>query len=99
MNSIRLSSFKRGEQVAIEVDGQEIVAYQGETVATAFLASGINTFYTSIEVFNAPNRLFCGMGVCMQCLVTINGQTSHKACQTMVQTGMKVETHDDTESV
>ena len=92
MNSKRLPSFTRGHAFAIEVDGQEIDAYSGETIATIILAAGLSTFQFSTQTTNPDSRLFCGMGVCRQCLVTINGRRGYLACQTMAQPGMKVGT-------
>ena len=89
MNSTRLPAFKRGRAFAIEVDGHQITAYEGETVATVLLAAGMNTFHSPVQTVYPSSRLFCGMGVCMQCLVTINGRPSHRACRTMAQPGKR----------
>jgi predicted molibdopterin-dependent oxidoreductase YjgC len=92
MKSKRLPAFTRGHNFVLEVDGQEIDAYAGETIATILLAAGMNTFHFSTQTTNPDSRLFCGMGVCRQCLVTINGRRSYLACQTMAKQGMKVKT-------
>jgi D-hydroxyproline dehydrogenase subunit alpha len=36
--------------------------------------------------------LFCGMGTCFDCLVTIDGRAGQRACITQVADGMRVET-------
>lgn len=92
MSSRRISRVRRGRPFEIEVDGRVVEAYQGETVATAILAAGIRSFWQDEYGF-APGRVFCNMGVCQQCLVTINRQPNCQACKTLVQPGMKVETH------
>lgn len=94
MNTSRIVSLKRGVAFTIMVDGQAVTAYSGETVATALLASGFNTFQHAQEG-NQPSRIFCSMGVCMQCLVTVDDQPSCRACQTLAKANMKVETHHD----
>lgn len=91
MNSMRLPKYERGTPFEIEVDGKMLVAYEGETVATTLLAAGIQTFHHPSQG-NNPSRLYCGMGVCMQCLVTVNGIPSYQACKTLARPGMKVET-------
>ena len=91
MNSIRLPKYERGQPFEIEVDGQTLIAYPGETVATTLLAAGIQNF-RYVAQSSEPNRLYCGMGVCLQCLVTVNGVPSCQACQMLAQPGMKVET-------
>lgn len=91
MNTARLSQVQRGTPFEIEVDGSKVTAYQGETVATALMAAGVRSFHKNLPG-NAPSRLYCGMGVCMQCLVTVDGIHSCQACKTTVRPGMKVET-------
>lgn len=94
MKSIRLSKYERGNPFEIEVDGHRFVAYEGETVATTLLAAGIQHFqHASTQGKGGePSRLYCGMGVCLQCLVTVDGVPSCRACQLIAQPGMKVET-------
>jgi predicted molibdopterin-dependent oxidoreductase YjgC len=91
MKAIRLAGITRGLSFEIEVDGQTVTAYEGETLATAMLAAGIATFATHAEPYPS-SRLFCGMGTCFQCLVTIDGQPNCQACRTVARPGMKVET-------
>lgn len=93
MNAGRLAHFKRGRPVTIEVNGRDVTTYEGETIATALLAAGFGVFYAPDPTHFSPSRLFCGMGVCMQCLVTIDGNPSLRACQVTVKSGMKVETN------
>ena len=87
----RLPRMKNNETLAVIVDGQAVQAYAGETVATVLLALGQPVFrYTDRE--HAPRGLFCGMGVCFDCMVTIDGQPNVRACMTPVQAGMVVDT-------
>jgi D-hydroxyproline dehydrogenase subunit gamma len=92
MKAIRLAGIARGFPFEIEVDGKVITAYEGETLATVLLAAGVGAFATHAEP-HPSNRLFCGMGTCYQCLVTIDGQPNYQACRTFATPGMKVETH------
>ena len=81
----------RGAAVRLSVDGREIVAYAGESVATALLASGIRVVRETGRE-QAPRGLFCGMGVCFECLVSIDGRPNLRACMTPVADGMRVVT-------
>lgn len=92
MTALRVSQVQRGDAFEIEVDGQPVSAYPGETIASVLLAAGMRAFQQSGDE-KAPSRLYCGMGVCMQCLVTVDGTRSCQACKTLAQPGMKVETH------
>ena len=71
-------------------DGEPIVAFRGESVAAALLAAGRRTLRLT-AVGEAPRGVFCGMGVCFDCLVVIDGEPSRRACVTFVTEGMKVE--------
>ena len=87
--------FKRlaeaGTAVALTVDGKPVRARSGDTVAAALLAGGIDHCRTT-PVTGAPRAPYCLMGVCFDCLVTIDGVGSRQACLVPVQEGMKVET-------
>ena len=90
-NGLRLSRPSGSMTVYVTVDGEPVQAYPGETVATVLLAIGRRAFrHTSQHA--APRGLFCGMGVCFDCLVTIDGQPNVRACMTPVHAGMVVET-------
>jgi sarcosine oxidase subunit alpha len=66
-------------------------AYEGETIAAALLAAGIFTFRLSPK-HKEPRGLFCGMGSCYECLVTVDGAHAVRACVTPVSDGMRIET-------
>jgi predicted molibdopterin-dependent oxidoreductase YjgC len=87
----RLPNTNRGVSFNIEVDGRELMAYEGETVASVLMAAGIQAFASHAEPY-APSRLFCGMGTCQQCLVTIDDLPNCQACRILACPGMKVVT-------
>ena len=74
----------------IEVDGRLIPAEAGQTVAAALIAAGITVFRHTPA--GAPRGVFCGMGVCFDCLVMVDGLAEQRACMTPVQRGMRVQT-------
>ena len=78
-------------RLSLTVDGKEISARIGDTVATAMLAAGIGRFRTT-PVSGAARAPYCLMGVCFDCLVTIDGVGSRQACLVPVRDGMAVET-------
>jgi sarcosine oxidase subunit alpha len=87
--------FKRladaGAAVALTIDGKPVQARSGDTVAAALLAAGVDRCRTT-PVTGAPRLPYCLMGVCFDCLVTIDGVGSRQACLVPVHEGMKVET-------
>ena len=88
--SLRLSRPGKAD-VTMTVDGQAVSAYAGETVATVLLAMGIRTFRRT-DRLHAPRGIYCGMGVCFDCLVTVDGQPNMRACVTTIRNGMAVTT-------
>ena len=80
-----------GATVQLKVDGQPIRACAGDTVAAAMLAAGIDRFRTT-PVTESPRAPYCLMGVCFDCLVSIDGVGSRQACLIEVREGMAVET-------
>jgi len=79
----------RGHEVEMVVDGRQIKAFRGETVAAALLAAGHWVCQTHE---GRPLGVFCNVGVCHGCLMTINGISGVRACQTEVAEGLRVET-------
>lgn len=75
----------------IYVNGKHIQAVEGESVLSALLASNIRRLMTND--YGAESGAYCGMGICHCCLVHIDGRNKQKACQTIVQPDMKVETN------
>ena len=87
--------FKRlgdtGSTLTLSVDGKPIRARIGDTVASALLAAGIDTCRTT-PVSSAARAPYCLMGVCFDCLVTVDGVGSRQGCLVPVREGMKIET-------
>jgi predicted molibdopterin-dependent oxidoreductase YjgC len=81
----------RGDPLSVTVNGQLIEAYAGETIATVLLASGHLVFQQE-GVAHQPRSIFCGMGVCFNCLVTVSGIPNLRACVTPVAAGMTITT-------
>ncbi|MGZ5035425.1 MAG: (2Fe-2S)-binding protein [Usitatibacter sp.] len=77
--------------VRITVDGHEVVAREGESVAAALLAAGVDACRTT-AVSGAPRGPYCMMAACFDCLVTIDGVGSRLACLIPVREGMAVAT-------
>jgi D-hydroxyproline dehydrogenase subunit alpha len=77
-----------GRPVTIYFDGRPITALEGETIAAALSAAGIVAFRRTAS--GAPRGLYCGMGACFDCVVTVDGRIGLRACMTKVADGMQV---------
>jgi len=70
-------------------EGEIVQAQQGESLAAALMAQNLTPFRTT-PVSDSPRAAYCMMGICFECLVTIDGQPNRQACMTEVRQGMKV---------
>jgi len=76
--------------VTIRVDGRDVATHPGESVAAALWAAGIRSVRRS-AVRAEPRGAFCFMGVCQECVMSIDGKR-RPACQEPVRPGMTIET-------
>ncbi|PWK60325.1 (2Fe-2S)-binding protein [Aminobacter sp. AP02] len=86
-----------GEAVRIRIDGQTVEARLGDSVAAALLLSGLTATRTTV-VSGALRAPYCMMGVCFECLVTIDGVANRQACMIDVKEGMSVQTQIEGQS-
>lgn len=89
----------RPQAVTIYVNGKEVSAYEGETVATALIAAGVLTMSRDDTAHlgrGRPRSPFCNMGVCFDCLVeTADGVADAapmrvRACLAPVRRGLRI---------
>ena len=89
MPDLRIASVSRGTKITIVVNGRTCAAFIGETVHAALLASGYRVLRKTVKT-GQLRGIFCGMGVCYDCLVTINGVPNQRACMTIVEDRMEI---------
>ncbi|CAO3460079.1 SoxB-like sarcosine oxidase, subunit beta related [Azospirillum argentinense] len=77
-----------GAPIEITYDGERIPALAGETVAAALAAHGVAAYRHTRD--GGRRGLYCGMGACFECLVTVDGKASQRACLTKVAEGQVV---------
>lgn len=82
-----------GHTVSFTIDGRPASARAGDSVAAALLANGV-TACRNTPVSGAARGPYCMMGVCFDCLVTIDGTGNRQGCQVRVAPGMAVETQN-----
>ena len=81
----------RGAELTIQLDGVATRVRAGDSVAAAMLATGHLACRTT-PISDSPRGPYCLMGVCFECLVTIDGIGNRQGCMTPVREGMRVET-------
>jgi D-hydroxyproline dehydrogenase subunit gamma len=79
--------------LTLRIDGRSVRVASGSSVAAAvaLAAEGANVV-TRRSVSGAARGPLCGMGVCQECRVTIDGVRHKLACQTLCAQDMSVET-------
>jgi predicted molibdopterin-dependent oxidoreductase YjgC len=99
-DSARLPSghgLERGAPLSLTLDGRAVTAYEGETVAAVLFVEGLLATRTTSG--GAPRGVYCGMGVCFDCLVVVDGRPNTRACMTLVEPGMRISRQDGLEAV
>ena len=82
------NNFEHSSQIRFTFEGQILNAYPGDSVAAALTSYGIMDLR---ETASGESRgIFCGMGVCHECLVDIDGEQNKRACMTKLKNGMKI---------
>ena len=76
------------EAVALKINGVEVRVPRSSTVAAAVLLSGRPAFRRSVS--GEPRGPLCGMGICFECLVVVDGQPHARSCQLLCRDGMEV---------
>ncbi|MCW8174563.1 FAD-dependent oxidoreductase [Verminephrobacter aporrectodeae] len=77
-----------GRPVRFCYDGQPVEGLEGETIAAALAAGGIKAMRHTRS--GQRRGLYCGMGACFDCLVTVDGRASQRACLTKVADAQQV---------
>ena len=78
------------DTVSLTVNGKPVAVPDGSMVSTAVALAGITVFRRSVS--GAPRAPLCGMGICFECRVTINGRQHSRSCQIPCEPGMEVRT-------
>lgn len=81
--------------VTIRLEGEPLVGIEGQTIAGILLASGRMSWRTT-AVRGTPRGLFCGIGVCYDCILEVNGVRDVRACQRIASDGDEIRCQDET---
>jgi NADPH-dependent 2,4-dienoyl-CoA reductase/sulfur reductase-like enzyme len=83
------SGITRGQEIEIFVNGNPVRAYEGETIGAVLAAAGIREFRQTAQRKD-PRGLYCCMGTCHGCLVTVDGRPNVRACITPAAAGQQI---------
>ncbi|GAA1176783.1 (2Fe-2S)-binding protein [Pseudonocardia alaniniphila] len=82
-------------EIRFVFDDAELIAAPGQSIAAALIAAGRRSWRTT-RVGGEARGAFCGIGVCFDCLVMVNGRPNQRACLTEVRPGDRVERQEGT---
>jgi D-hydroxyproline dehydrogenase subunit gamma len=80
------------ETVALSVNGKPFAVPRGTTVAAAVLGAGVASCRRSVT--GEARGPLCGMGICFECRVTVNGVPHVRSCQMLCAPGMEIATDE-----
>jgi predicted molibdopterin-dependent oxidoreductase YjgC len=80
------------ELVSLRVNDVPVKVPAGSMVAAAILESGVTTFRRSVT--GEARGPLCGMGICFECRVRVDGVAHVRSCQTLCENGMDVRTDE-----
>jgi len=78
--------------VTITVDSVSVSVPAGTVLAAAIVQAGVTRFRRSTK--GEPRGPLCGMGICFECRVTVNGRPHRRSCQMLCEDGMDVRTDE-----
>ena len=75
--------------IHLQINGADVSVPEGVTVAVAMVIAGASC---RVSVAGEPRGPLCGMGICFECRVSINGHAHYRSCQIICEPGMDVRT-------
>lgn len=88
-----LGAPSKGSRVLFTYDGVEMEGYEGEPIAMALKAAGIEVHRFTAKR-HEPRGIFCAIGRCTDCVMVVDGKPNVRACMTPLVAGMDVRTQD-----
>ena len=67
------------DPVQLTVNGVAVEVSAGAMVSTAVAMAGVSAYRRSVS--GEPRGPLCGMGICFECRVTIDGRAHCRSCQ------------------
>jgi ferredoxin len=83
------------KNLTFQMDGETFHAQEGQSIAEALLDNGITHMRDTQG--GKPRCAFCGMGICYECRMIVNGTPNVRVCVTPVTPGCKVEKQHDSD--
>ena len=79
-------------EITVRVNGRAVTVPEGTVAAAAIAIAGDSRSRRSVT--GEARGPLCGMGICFECRLKINGVAHRRSCQVIVEDGMKIETDE-----
>ena len=77
------------EKITFTFNGEEFTCESGQSIAAVLIAAD-NRELRKTRFGNEPRSIFCGIGICFDCVVEIDGVANQRSCLVEAKQGMKV---------
>lgn len=82
--------FDKGKEIKFYFNGEEMLGYESDTIASALHALDIRVLGESVFK-HRPRGFYCAIGNCSSCFMVVNGEPNVRTCVVSLKEGMKVE--------
>lgn len=78
------------QRITVNLNAAPVETEAGQSVAAVLMGEGIKAWRTTRHE-GKPRGLFCGIGACYDCLITIDGEPNQRACMVQACDSMNIE--------
>ena len=83
-------STAENREVTFTFNGESFKGLEGQSIAAALMASGVRELRKT-RFDEEPRLIFCGIGICFDCVVVVDGVANPRACLVEITDGAKIE--------
>jgi hypothetical protein len=77
-------------EVTFTFNGKSFMGVEGQSIAAALMATGVRELRKT-RFDEEPRLIFCGIGICFDCVVVVDGVANQRACLVEIADGAKIE--------
>lgn len=77
-------------EVTFSFNGETFRGVEGQSIAAALMARGVRELRKT-RFDDEPRLIFCGIGICFDCVVVVDGVANQRACLVEITDGAKIE--------
>jgi aerobic-type carbon monoxide dehydrogenase small subunit (CoxS/CutS family) len=83
-------STSANREVTFTFNGESFTGVEGQSIAAALMATGVRELRKT-RFDEEPRLIFCGIGICFDCVVVVNDVANQRACLVEINDGAKIE--------